>query len=177
LDGTIKNHGADGIGEDGGLPVREIRLLGAGDVGLMYELLTVFGEAFDEVETYGAARPGRAYLQRLLAGDTFIALVALVDGAVVGGLAGYALPKFERERTEIFIYDLAVTAAHRRQGIATALLVEMKRIASARGAWVVFIQADAGDEPAIALYEKLGTREDAAHFDIPVDGPDPEAPR
>lgn len=154
----------------------EIRLLGPGDVGLLHELLTVFGEAFDEVETYGAARPGPAYLQRLLDGDTFIALVALVDSAVVGGLAGYELPKFERERSEIFIYDLAVAAAHRRRGIATALLVEMKRIAASRGAWVVFIQADAGDEPAIALYEKLGTREDAVHFDIPLDGPDPTTP-
>jgi aminoglycoside 3-N-acetyltransferase I len=151
----------------------EIRLLGPGDIELMHELLTVFGDAFDEADTYGAARPGPAYLERLLAGDTFIAVVALVDGAVVGGLAGYELRKFERERSEIFIYDLAVAAAHRRRGIATALLLETKRIAASRGAWVVFIQADADDEPALALYEKLGTREDAAHFDIPVDGPGP----
>jgi aminoglycoside 3-N-acetyltransferase I len=147
----------------------QIRLLGPDDVALLHDLLTVFGDAFDEGETYGAARPAPAYLHRLLAGDTFIAIVALVDGAVVGGLAGYELPKFEQERSEIFIYDLAVAAHHRRRGIATALLLEMKRIAAARGAWVIFIQADADDEPAIALYETLGTREDAAHFDIPVD--------
>jgi aminoglycoside 3-N-acetyltransferase I len=151
----------------------EIRLLGPDDVDLMHELLTVFGDAFDEVDTYGAARPGAAYLERLLDSHTFIAVVAIVDGAVVGGLAGYELPKFERERSEIFIYDLAVAADHRRRGIATALLQEMKRIAAARGAWVVFIQAEADDEPAIALYEKLGTRQDAAHFDIPVDRPGP----
>jgi aminoglycoside 3-N-acetyltransferase I len=151
----------------------EIRLLGPDDVDLMHELLTVFGDAFDEVDTYGAARPDAAYLERLLDSGTFIAVVAIVDGAVVGGLAGYELPKFERERSEIFIYDLAVAADHRRRGIATALLQEMKRIAAARGAWVVFIQAEADDEPAIALYEKLGTRQDAAHFDIPVDGPGP----
>jgi len=28
-----------------------------------------------------------------------------------------------------------------------------------RGAWVVFVQADYGDEPAIWLYEKLGACE------------------
>jgi aminoglycoside 3-N-acetyltransferase I len=33
---------------------------------------------------------------------------------------------------------------------------------------VVFVQADRGDDPAIALYTKLGTREDVLHFDIPV---------
>jgi len=33
---------------------------------------------------------------------------------------------------------------------------------------VIFVQADLGDAPAIALYTKLGAREDVLHFDIPV---------
>jgi aminoglycoside 3-N-acetyltransferase I len=32
------------------------------------------------------------------------------------------------------------------------------------------VQADIGDVPAIALYTKLGTREDVLHFDIAVAG-------
>jgi aminoglycoside 3-N-acetyltransferase I len=31
---------------------------------------------------------------------------------------------------------------------------------------VIFVQADIGDDPAIKLYESLGTREDVHHFDI-----------
>jgi hypothetical protein len=31
----------------------------------------------------------------------------------------------------------------------------------------MFVQADRGDDPAIALYSKLGVREDVLHFDIP----------
>jgi aminoglycoside 3-N-acetyltransferase I len=31
---------------------------------------------------------------------------------------------------------------------------------------VIFVQADLQDEPAIALYSKLGSREDVLHFDI-----------
>jgi len=76
------------------------------------------------------------------------------------------LDKLEQRRSEIYIYDLAVAEAHRRQGIATALIEELKDIASRIGAWVIYVQADYGDEPAIALYEKLGTREDVMHFDI-----------
>ncbi len=75
--------------------------------------------------------------------------------------------KFEQERSEI--YDLAVADQYRRQGIATGLIGELRTIAAARGAWVVFVQADLEDEPAIALYSKLGTREDVLHFDIAVD--------
>ncbi|HUE79098.1 MAG TPA: AAC(3)-I family aminoglycoside N-acetyltransferase [Sphingomicrobium sp.] len=142
--------------------------LGPGDLDKMDAMLAVFGEAFDEVETYGAARPGEAYLRRLLGSEHFIALAAVKGSAVVGGLAAYELQKFERERSEIYIYDLAVAAAHRRTGIATALIEELKGIAAARGAWVVFVQADPVDEPAVALYTRLGTREDVLHFDIAV---------
>jgi ribosomal protein S18 acetylase RimI-like enzyme len=148
--------------------VADIRCLAPADTALMAQLLDVFGEAFDDPRSYGAARPDAEYLARLLGRDTFIALAALKDGAVVGGLAAYELPKFEQARSEICIYDLAVAAAHRRQGIATALIEELRRIGRQRGAWVILVQADHGDEPAIALYTRLGAREDVLHFDIPV---------
>ena len=148
----------------------EIRQLTADDVPLMEAMSTMFGEAFDDVDTYTRRRPSVAYLARLLAGDSFIAFVALSGGAVVGGLAAYELRKFEQERSEIYIYDLAVAAPHRRQGIATALIRALQRVAASRGAYVIFVQADtdADDQPAIALYTKLGTREDVLHFDIAV---------
>ena len=116
------------------------------------------------------SRPSAGYLQQLLDSDYFIALVALKNGEVVGGIAAYELKKFEQERSEIYIYDLAVAAAHRREGIATALIQELKKLAAARAAYVIFVQADIGDEPAIALYSKLGIREDVMHFDIAVGG-------
>ncbi|MCD8485936.1 MAG: AAC(3)-I family aminoglycoside N-acetyltransferase [Desertifilum sp.] len=145
-----------------------IRQLTSHDVSLMEAMLSTFGEAFDEEETYGAARPSQAYLQRLLGKDDFIAIAALNHESVVGGLVAYELQKFEQERSEIYIYDLAVAAAHRRKGVATALIKELQKIAATRGAYVIFVQADIGDAPAIALYEKLGVREDVLHFDIAV---------
>jgi aminoglycoside 3-N-acetyltransferase I len=145
-----------------------IHQLSSDDVALMEALLSTFGEAFDEVETYGKNRPGVDYFQRLLGSDSFIALAAVKGSEVVGGIAAYELKKFEQERSEIYIYDLAVAAAHRREGIATALIQKLKEIAAARGAYVIFVQADSGDDPAIALYTKLGVREEVLHFDIAV---------
>jgi aminoglycoside 3-N-acetyltransferase I len=146
-----------------------VKELGPSDIALMESMMTMFGEAFDEVETYTAARPGREHMQRLLGRDHFIALAAVRDGEVIGGLAAYELEKFEQERSEIYIYDLAVVEAHRRSGIATALIEELRLIARRRGAYVIFVQADHVDPPAIALYTKLGMREDVLHFDIAVD--------
>ena len=144
-----------------------VQVLTSEDIGAMRSMLAMFGEAFEDRASYVQAQPDDAYLGGLLSGKTFIAVAATSGQAVVGGLAAYVLPKFEQARTEIYIYDLAVAAACRRQGIATALIEELKRVALAKGAYVIYVQADYGDDPAIALYTKLGVREDVLHFDIP----------
>jgi aminoglycoside 3-N-acetyltransferase I len=148
-----------------------IRHLAPSDLPVMRKLLRMFGEAFHEMETYAARPPADAWLERLRDDESFIALAALEGEEVVGGLAAYELRKFEQERSEIYIYDLAVAATHRRRGIATALIDRLREIASSRGAWVIFVQADTGaeDAAAIALYSKLGRREDVLNFDIAVD--------
>lgn len=130
----------------------------------------MFGAAFEDEAAYGGAPPSDAYLEELLAKPHVIPLVAEQGGAVVGGLVAYELDKFEQARREIYIYDLAVLEDHRRQGVATGLIHLLRGIARARGVWAIYVQADYGDEPAIALYTKLGVREDVMHFDI-----DPEA--
>lgn len=132
----------------------------------MDAMLTLFSEVFAEPETYDAARPDRAYTERLLASEDFIALLAVENGAAIGGLAAYVLRKFEQERSEIYIYDLAVAAEHRRRGVATELIGAVQKIARECRAHVVMIQADREDAPAIALYSKLGAREEVLHFDI-----------
>src|SRR3546814_7544360 len=88
----------------------------------MRSMLAMFGEAFDEGRAYSDRPPGAAWLQRLLGSDAFIALAAMKDDEMVGGIAAYVLPKFEQERSEIYIYDLAVAQAHRRQEIAPAMI-------------------------------------------------------
>ncbi len=150
-----------------------VRRLVPADIELMHGLLRLFGEAFEEIETYTSRPPRGAYLSRLLGKPEFVALVATEGGSVVGGLVAYELEKFEQERSEFYIYDLAVRADRRRRGVATALIEEVRAIAAANAAEVVFVQADHGDEPAIALYSKLGRREDVLHFDIAVR---PDAP-
>jgi aminoglycoside 3-N-acetyltransferase I len=129
-------------------------------------MLGLFSDAFDDPESYLHHQPSEAYLTRLLASDTFIAVPAFAAGQIVGGLAGYVLHKFEQERSEFYIYDLAVAEEFRRRGIATELINTLRHIAEERGIHVIFVQADYGDDPAVALYTKLGTREDVMHYDI-----------
>jgi aminoglycoside 3-N-acetyltransferase I len=149
-------------------PCYTYRQLARADVALLKHLLRVFGEAFGETETYQHSVPSDDYLTRLLDKPHFITVVAMAGDEVVGGLAAYEFDKFEQDRREIYIYDLAVAERHRRRGVARTLIGELRTIASQRDVFVIFVQADPQDGPAIALYESLGTKHTAHHFDIAV---------
>ncbi|MGR3838474.1 MAG: AAC(3)-I family aminoglycoside N-acetyltransferase [Cognatishimia sp.] len=144
--------------------------LGGEDLGKMRALNQLFGRCFEDPDTYVCEQPSDTYLRDWLAQPTVIALVARREGQVIGGLVAYVLQKFERARSEIYIYDLAVCPETRRQGVATSLIERVSDIARQTGAWVTFVQADYEDAPAVALYEKLGLREEVLHFDIPPKG-------
>tara|TARA_B100000678_G_scaffold246627_1_gene219546 strand:- start:669 stop:1124 length:456 start_codon:yes stop_codon:yes gene_type:complete len=147
----------------------QVRRLGPGDLAMVRALNALFAQVFGEPETYLAAPPPDDYVHDLLADPSVILLAALEGERVVGGIGAYALRKFEQARREVYIYDLAVAEDRRRQGIATALIAETRRIARETGAWTVFVQADTvpEDEPARALYRKLAREEiTALHFDI-----------
>lgn len=79
------------------MPAPAIRRLGPGDVAAMRALNAVFGRAFSDPDTYGAAPPIDAYLALWLGQPHVFALVAEIDGTVVGGLVAYELQKFEQE--------------------------------------------------------------------------------
>ncbi len=144
----------------------KVRRLGADEAAAMRALNALFSRAFEDPASYPANEPGESYLLQALRNEAVIVLVAAEEERLVGGLVAYVLPKLEQERSEIYIYDLAVDEPFRRRGVATALIDHLKGIAAEIGAWVIYVQADYGDGPAVALYTRLGTREDVMHFDI-----------
>lgn len=149
--------------QGGGLTVFR---LGVGDAALAERLSALFGEVFGDAATYEADLPDRDYLEQLLRKEDLIIIVGVVDHELVGGLVAYEFLKLEGARREVYIYDLAVREGNRREGVATALIDELRRLARSRGAWIIFVQADHGDDAAISLYRKMGTQEEVLHFDI-----------
>jgi aminoglycoside 3-N-acetyltransferase I len=147
----------------------EIERLSSRQIAEMREALRVFADSFEEEENFFSAPPGDAYHRRLLSDGRFVLLAAKSDGKVVGALSAYELMKYEQERSEFYIYDLAVAKPFRRRGIARSLIEALKLIARDAGAWVIFVQADREDEPAVALYRSMGVEEQPLHFDFALD--------
>lgn len=142
------------------------QLLTPDDLDLMRDLLGLYGHVFEMADTYQAHQPDDSYLANLLKRDDFISLIAREGNQVIAGLSGYVLHKFEQNRREFYIYDLAVHENWRRRKIATGLINRLKEEARARDIYVIFVQADFGDLPAMALYRSLGLEEQALHYDI-----------
>ena len=142
------------------------RQLSAYDVEPLKELLTVFGVVFGEVQRHLTYIPDESHVRALLARPHIVALVAHHGENVVGGLVAYELEKFENRRNEIYIFDIAVAKEHRRRGIATRLIEELRAIGRERGVGGIFVQAERGDKAAIKLYELFGKSGEPSHFDI-----------
>ncbi len=73
---------------------------------------------------------------------------------------------------EAEILTLAVMPAHRRSGIARALLAEASAHAAERGARVLFLEVSTRNAPARALYGNAGFTEAARRRDYYRDGSD-----
>lgn len=65
----------------------EVRALSGDDVDLSRAMLALFGREFGDKATCLEKQPDDRHLRRLLQRDTFVAIVALADSHVVGGLA------------------------------------------------------------------------------------------
>lgn len=59
------------------METHRIRVLGPDDHALHARLMTMFGEAFEDPETYTGERPGRDHVSRLLSEPGFIAMAAM----------------------------------------------------------------------------------------------------
>lgn len=139
------------------------------DSKLFKKLIKLFGEVFNEPETYLYKEASQNYLEKILVNPNTIVIVSTDGNNVIGGLVAYVLEKFEQERKEVYIYDLGVLEEYRRKKVATNLILNLKEYSKQIGAYIIFVQADYGDDPAIKLYESLGIREEVLHFDIKVD--------
>jgi ribosomal protein S18 acetylase RimI-like enzyme len=102
----------------------------------------------------------------LLADEATIFLAAFQGMRPVGFVFGYELPRRHGVPSMLFIYELEVEEAYRRQGIATRLMTELEQIARARGIGEGFVLTEPDNAAANTLYESLGgERSDTVMWD------------
>lgn len=105
-------------------------------------------------------------LQKLLERQDFMAVVAMEDEKVVGGLTIYMLQHYYHEKPLAYIYDLAVHTQWQRKGIGRKLMNETLMICKEYGAEVAFVEAEKEDAHAVDFYRitNPGDEMEVFHF-------------
>jgi ribosomal protein S18 acetylase RimI-like enzyme len=58
--------------------------------------------------------------------------------------------------TEMFLYELSVHPAHRRQGVATTLVNSLAELARGRGCYGMWVATEPDNSAAISTYRRAG---------------------
>lgn len=141
----------------------EVKKINEDDLDTFIELIKLFELVF---EMKNFKMPEKSHLQNTLAKSNFIAMVAMDDNQVVGGLTTYLLDQYYATKPLAYIYDLAVSVERQRQGIGKKLIDEMTKHARDLGCEEVFVQADKIDQHAVDFYRAtpVTAEEDVLHF-------------
>lgn len=129
----------------------EVRLLGPGDAAVFTRCAE--GVLDDQIDWRRA--------REFLADPRHHLAAAIIDGVVVGLVSAVHYVHPDKSHPELWINEVGVAEAHRRQGLGRRLLeaiLEAGRAAGCREAWVL---AERGNQAAVALYRAAGASEPA----------------
>lgn len=100
-------------------------------------------------------RPRPEATERFLADDRHHLLIAYLDGAPAGMVTGVEMTHPDKG-TEMFLYELGVDEPFRRQGVGTALVCALARLARERGCYGMWVLTDTANPAARATYARAG---------------------
>lgn len=130
-------------------------------VDTLKQLISVFSAAFESEYTVD-----ETYLMEMLKNESATILGAMKEDMVVGGLVAFEMTPIHGTK-EFYIYDIGVHPKHQKQGIGKKLIERLKEEAKIRGIKTIFVEAESGDEGAVAFYRAIGGEEVAVnHFNF-----------
>ena len=94
-------------------------------------------------------------LRKFLALDSHYFVAASMEGSWAGWAYAYELPRPDGQ-SMLFLYSIEVAAEYRRQGVATAMLSYLRRVADEHRMKELFVIANRSNVAAVALYKATG---------------------
>jgi len=143
------------------LPGPIVRRALVADFAVVAALLAELGRPTLSGDTTDAAMA--VYNRHIARADT-ASLVAEIGGVVVGFLSLEFRERLNRTRSQAWIPDLIVAAAHRGRGAGKALLLRALDLAQERDCWSVILESGRSRLVAHQLYRSVGMLDEGAYF-------------
>jgi ribosomal protein S18 acetylase RimI-like enzyme len=128
----------------------EARRLGADDSDLALETLRLLKAP------EGYPTPAPEYLVRFLSRPDNVLIVATIGGVPVGFLLAYLLDRADRDQQMMFLYEIGVAESHRRRGIGTRMITELKALCWAQNVMKMWVPTGRSNVAATRLYASTG---------------------
>lgn len=125
-----------------------VRRVGRGEGALVHRAAPLFDKSPREDAT-----------RRFLDSDDHHLLLAFVGEEPVGFVTGVELTHPDKG-VEMFLYELGVDEAARRQGVGSALVEALATLARERGCRGMWVLTDEDNPAAIATYRRAGATKD-----------------
>jgi aminoglycoside 3-N-acetyltransferase I len=136
------------------------------DTKRFIEFVELLNEVFEEPNKVASKRQ----LKKLLSRRDFHAVVAIKEDKIIGGLTAYELERYYTDKSELYIYDIAVKTELHNQGIGKELINYLKDYSTNNGIETIFVEAHSEDEQAVKFYEStFGKSEKVDHFNFEIE--------
>ncbi len=138
-------------------PAVTVRAATSDDLDALAPLFDAYRQFYGQPADLGLAH--RFLSERMVRAESHVLLAGAAGGAheaALGFAQLYPMHSSMRCRRTLVLNDLFVAAAHRRQGVAWALLDAARRLAMRHGAASMTLQTAATNTQAQALYHRFG---------------------
>jgi len=127
----------------------EVRRLGGDESDLALDALRLL------TVPDGYPTPTPEYLLRFLSRPDNVLIVAM-DGVPVGFLLAYLLDRADRDQQMMFLYEVGVAESHRRRGIGTHMITQLKAICWTQNVMKMWVPTGRSNVAATGLYASTG---------------------
>ncbi|MES2516200.1 MAG: GNAT family N-acetyltransferase, partial [Bacteroidota bacterium] len=131
----------------------QVKKLDWNDLILFEQLILVFREVFRSETILSFDED---HLANLLQNPTFVVYAVFHNEELVGGLTAYELPLYYLNKSELFIYDIAVKKEFQRKGLGKQLLLAVTVYCKDNHIENMFVVANEEDEHALDFYRSTG---------------------
>jgi aminoglycoside 3-N-acetyltransferase I len=130
----------------------EVRRLGPGDEALALQVVRDLKPS----EERDGREPSLGHLARFLGAETNYLLAAVAGGAPVGFLTAYRMPALDCDASMVYLYEIEVAAAFRRQGLGKRLIELLKQLCGETDVEDIWVGTENTNTAARRLYESTG---------------------
>jgi aminoglycoside 3-N-acetyltransferase I len=104
------------------------------------------------------------HLQHFLEERTNCLILAVRGTEPIGFAIAYTMPAYYRDGWMAYLYDICVRPEHRRNGIASRMIEELKACLRSEGVDSFWVGTDCSNAPAMLLYEATGGVRESSSF-------------